>query len=133
MRSFLHNNRWASVLVAVLLLFATSGMAITRMTCLLGGHSVVSLGALEDCCPADEGSDVPTVKAECCALSSAQTTGDPFVGHDDSSMAPLLAVLQNVPCETMAAVPMVLPKKPKSGPPPLRAQERLSVLSVQRI
>lgn len=133
MRSFLHNNRWASVLVAVLLLFATSGMAITRMTCLIGGHSVVGLGALEDCCPEDERSEVPTVKSECCALSLAQATGDPFVGNDDPGIAPLLVVLQNVPFDTMAAVPMVLPKKPKSGPPPLRAQERLSVLSVQRI
>ncbi len=133
MRSFLHSNRWVSVLVAMLLLFATSGMAITRMTCLLGGHSVVSLGALEDCCPEDEHSDVPTVKSECCDLSLAQMTGDPFVGNDDFTITPLLTVLQNVPFDTMAAVPMVLPKRPKSGPPPLRAQERSAVLSIFRV
>jgi hypothetical protein len=133
MRAFLHSNRWASVLVAVLLLFATSGMAITRMTCLVGGHSVVSLGTMADCCPEDEPSDVPTVKAECCALSSAKAMAGPFMGHDDGGMAPLFAVLRNVPCETMVAVPMVLPRKPKSPAPPLRAQDRLSVLSIQRI
>lgn len=118
------------MLTALLLLFATSGMAVSRVTCLLGGHSVVSLGAMDDCCPEDVPTDGPSVRPECCALSSARSGGDPFVGHDVTGIAPLLAVLDNVRPEPMTAVPMVLPKRQQSRPPPLLVPERLAAHGV---
>lgn len=130
MRKCLENNRWAAVAVALLLLFATSGMALSRMTCLLGGHTVVSLGTTTDCCPEDEAaSNMPTVSGACCALSLAQGTDDPYLGNDDAGFAPLLVVLGNAPVQLLDTAPAAIPEHRESRPPPMDAPERLAVLS----
>ena len=129
MRKCLENNRWAAMAVALLLLFATSGMALSRMTCLLGGHTVVSLGSAADCCPEDEANELPTVSGECCAMSLAQGTDDPYLGNDDAGFAPLLVVLDNAPIHLLYVAPDCIPEHRESRPPPMDAPERLAVLS----
>lgn len=54
MRRFFQHNRWLTVLVACLLLFATSGLSLSRATCLMSGHSLLSAGLASDCCEDQE-------------------------------------------------------------------------------
>ncbi len=70
MRAFLRRHPWFSAVMAMLLLFATSGTSITRMTCLSGGHSVLAVGLIGDCCP-DEEHDGDALLATCCDFGSA--------------------------------------------------------------
>lgn len=129
MRKCLENNRWAAVAVAMLLLFATSGMALSRMTCLMSGHSVLSLGTAVDCCPEDEQSTVPTVSGLCCDLSLAQGNDDPYLGNPGVAFAPLLAVLDHAPFHVVGVVRVAVPAHTERRPPPRPVPERLAVLS----
>src|SRR5688572_7357890 len=121
MRRFLLKHRWATVMVVGLMLFATSGATLSRMTCFAGGHSVLSFGAADDCCP-EEGNGAG-LKAACCELSQAKAGTIAFVPHDALALAPVLMALD------AALVTIVLERSRlnatwlESRPPPLRAPE----------
>jgi hypothetical protein len=134
MRHFLLRERWSLHVVAALLLFGTSGLAITRMTCLMGGHTVWTLGAMEDCCPGHDDGEGPRLAAECCLFAEAGGLAGPFVG----GKAPLLD--GPGPASPFPALaPVFLASAHRftvrlSGrPPTLAPAERLAVLSVFRI
>ncbi|MBL7950675.1 MAG: hypothetical protein JNM62_03045 [Flavobacteriales bacterium] len=134
MRQLLQRHTWVTYLVVGVFLLATSGATLSRMTCLSGGHSVVSLGAATDCCP-DEGprSAVPEVKAACCELAQVQGERDYYLPDRGYFLWVPAPAMQHAAVRVM--LPVVLAEVDRSGspPPPLSAPDRLAVLSVQRV
>jgi hypothetical protein len=125
MRHFLHRHRWLTVMVAMLLVVATSGMTLSRMTCLIGGHSIWSIGLMEECCPHPEEQDLATISSHCCDVGQASGTGDPLLGHSGPDMEVLLVIAGATPFSTI-----VLPaQRPLnwllSRPPPCDPGDRL--------
>jgi len=131
-RKFLQYNRWATALVACLFMVATSGMTISRMTCLIGGHSALSIGTLADCCP-DEGHDGPIIQAQCCVHGSVKGEQQEYIVHHDVDLAPALIALYAAPRLVLSEgdAPVFFPAD--DLPPPLGAPARLAVLCVHRI
>lgn len=127
MRRFLLKHRWATILVVGLMLFATSGATLSRMTCFSEGHSVLSFGAADDCCP-DEASG-PGLKAVCCELSQARAGIIAFVPHDMLALAPVLMALDAVPVMVVLEIVSTGTSWLESRPPPLLAPERLASIS----
>lgn len=127
MRRFLLKHRWATVLVMGLMLFATSGATLSRMTCFSEGHSVLSFGAADDCCP--EETSGPGLKAACCELSQAKAGIVAFVAHDALALAPMLMALDAVPVTVVLETASTGTSWLESRPPPLRAPERLASIS----
>ncbi len=129
MRRMLHRHRWINLLVSGLLLFATSGMALTRMTCLISGHTVMSVGAVEDCCPDVPGDGRAGLRAECCALSEA-------LGADAVGVVTELLVLDGLDWNSMedrhsmAFWPeeCIDTFRFESRPPPVNTTDRLAIL-----
>lgn len=134
MRPLLTRHKWITYLVVGLFLVATNGMTISRMTCLKGGHSVVSLGVMVGCCPEEgDGSDAPAYRAICCELALVKGERDsyiPNIGTDDH-----IATIDLWHC--VADVSLLAPVHNvtwlASRPPPLSAPDRLTVISVQRV
>ena len=128
MRRLLLRHRWINLLVVGLMLFATSGASLTRMTCLAGGHSVLSFGLADDCCPMDDHHADASLKATCCELSQAKANTIAFVPNDVLALTPVLMVLD--------AVPVMIAFEPSftrcswldSRPPPLNGTERLAAI-----
>ncbi|MBK9176207.1 MAG: hypothetical protein IPM46_07700 [Flavobacteriales bacterium] len=133
MRRFSHRHPWTILVMVVLLLFGTSGVTLSRMTCLLGGHTVVGLGLLEDCCPEDEEHDAPVVKSLCCDFGAA------FSSIDDVLPSPP----QESPAVNQAAHGLALASSftgdaesiawLTTRPPPRTVTERLSEMRLLRI
>lgn len=134
MRAFFDRHTWITYLVVGLFLLATSGTAISRMTCLEGGHSILSLGITTGCCPEEEGlSDVPEFRPACCELAFVQGERDnylPNVGFD--------FFVEEIDLWHMV-VDISLPHRMPviswlgSRPPPLSGPDRLAAISVQRV
>ncbi|MFN3876117.1 MAG: hypothetical protein ACK4L7_09435, partial [Flavobacteriales bacterium] len=57
--------------LAALLLLAGSGIGFSRMTCLMSGRSVVSLGKAYDCCPESDAAQGEALSPACCSFSQA--------------------------------------------------------------
>jgi len=129
MRRFLLRNRWATLSMVGLLLFAISGTAVSRMTCLMGGHSVLSFGTSVDCCPAPQEDGGSTIKAECCEFSLAKS--------DLSDVLPVLPLawlanavqVDEVAWHAALAGVAVRIEQLDGRPPPGTAPERLALLS----
>ncbi len=134
MRAFLDRHTWITYLVVGVFVLATSGAALSRMTCLDGGHSVLSFGLATDCCPPDEEyGDAPMFKADCCELATVQAESDNYLPHEVLQVAVAeVAVAFHLPQE-VALVPAPRCGWLCSRPPPLSTAERLAVLSVQRV
>lgn len=132
-RRFLKHNRWATALVACLFMVATSGMTISRMTCLIGGHSALSIGTPADCCPDEEEQGGPTIQPQCCVHASVKGEQHEFIVHQDVDLAPALIALYAAPrlllSEGNAPVLFLV----DDLPPPLDTPARLAVLCTQRI
>lgn len=133
MRSLLQRHSWATLTVVVLLLFATSGMALSRMTCLISGHSIVGLGMLEDCCPEPEPAEGATIAPVCCVFGQAALDLEPLMPGASLEFLPLFA--SELRFHTaLGPVPQVLSTERFFGlPPPLEAAERLVLHSTFRI
>ncbi|WKZ65229.1 MAG: hypothetical protein QY325_10700 [Flavobacteriales bacterium] len=123
----------AAFTMAALLLLGTSGVALSRMTCLMGGHSVVSVGMADDCCPEQDGTGGMALSADCCAYT--QAGGD----RPDAlqSQMPELALPVEV-SDAVAVVPLPLTvnrpwKWLDSRPPPHDAPGRLARLRVRLV
>jgi len=133
MRRSLFIRSFFSPLLVGLLLFATSGAALSRMTCLMSGQSVLELGLLADCCPEPPSSDVPTLSAQCCLFSEASAERTPFVPVQSFTvlLVPVVAVFS-------FSADVVLDQRPllaalNNGPPPLKGAERRALSATFRI
>jgi hypothetical protein len=134
MRQVLQQHRWATLLVVGLLLFTTSGLMLSRMTCLMSGRSVVAFGMLEDCCPDPERSEGATIAPVCCVFGHAAADVEPFMPSE--AMAQLA-----VPCAVAGFVkPLELALQEGHGTailrdraPPLPVNARLALFATFRI
>ena len=130
MRRFLQQHRWATVLVVGLLLFATSSMTLSRMTCLMGGHSVLSFGPADECCPEEEKPEGATLKAICCTFTEAQLDRTTVIPAQGMDLVDLLAEVDGAP-SVILAVPVMEPVRWWDGkPPPRTLPDRLADLQV---
>ena len=121
-------NRGFSVLVAVLLLLTTAAPALVRMSCLSGGHSVLSIGQADDCCPQeDHHGDGPQLRARCCEMERTAPVHAAFTMENGHST---LAVVTPAPAVHIDLVPRSAILVPGYAfvprPPPLLAAQRLS-------
>lgn len=133
MRAFLLKNRWATAWVACLLLFATSGTSLSRMTCLQGGHSVLSLGRADACCPEESGGDLPSLKADCCSLTSATLEGIHVVASSSVVLNALFLALDAAPIHLVKEYVQGPVRWLDGRPPPMDGSDRLVSLRVHRI
>lgn len=128
-------HRWLSAFAALLLLASSAMPALVRMSCLSGGHVVLSLGQADDCCP-EEGDHHTgsTVQAACCDVESAMPQRSEF--QESAGQHTWLPVFTG-----HAAITTFLPvlveqtdnDRIRSRPPPLRVSERLSQVRSFRI
>jgi hypothetical protein len=71
----------ASWLLLVLFMLGTATPAVSRMTCLQSGHSEVSVGYAEECCPEEAPTQGAAVKPVCCEVLTTEPTKHPFASH----------------------------------------------------
>lgn len=125
----LKKNRWMLASLAMLLLLVTSGLTVSRMSCLISGHSVLSLGLADDCCPEEEHGDGTMIGATCCEL--VQATAD-RVELLPSATFDLVALPVTDTAPTWDAV--AFERQPlrwlDSRPPPLLGLKRLALIGV---
>ena len=134
MRAILDRHKWLTYVVVGFFLLATNGMALSRMTCLDGGHSVVSLGKATDCCPEEEAhGPTPEVKAACCELALVQGERENYLPNPGYDLAAADLVLEHSVIDLSIPEPVVNVSWLGSRPPPLSATDRLMVISVQRV
>lgn len=122
-------NRGFSVLAAVLLLLATAAPALVRMSCLNGGHTVLSIGQADDCCPEeDHQGDGPQLRARCCEMELTAPVHAAFTMENGHST--LAVVTPPAPAVHLDFVPRPAIPAPGYGfvprPPPLLTGRRLS-------
>lgn len=133
MRRFLLKHRWATILVVGLMLFATSGATLSRMTCLMGGHTVLSFGLADDCCPEPESGSHAVLKATCCEFSEAKGATVTFIANNTLALVPVLMALDAVPV-TIGLEEGSMPFAwLDSRPPPLSRPERLASIGSLRL
>ncbi|MEX1132719.1 MAG: hypothetical protein WEC15_05810 [Flavobacteriales bacterium] len=133
MRRLLQCHRWATLSVVVLLLFATSSMALSRMTCLMSGHSILALGMIDDCCPEPEPTEGATIAPVCCVFGQAALDVEPLLPSTSMELLPLIANDVYV-SGTLVVAHKSLPAERLYGrAPPLEAVERLVLHSSFRI
>lgn len=133
MRRFLQYNRWATVLVVGLLLFATSGLSLTRMTCLMGGHSVLSMGLAVDCCPGGIEAHGAQLSATCCALSQAVLDDVHLLPASDVDVDFVLIAGSSIWSVEFAMDPSRPLHWLESRPPPMALMERLAVIRTRLV
>ncbi len=111
----------------LLLLMGTAAPALARMTCVMGGPSVLSVGMAEDCGPVDHEHPVTTVSATCCEVLQTQPQRANFVPAASVGLPVLLAVeLPAVIVPAQMAVPAAFLDVRFSHPPPLSCDQRLA-------
>lgn len=112
----------------MLLLLGTAMPALVRMTCLSGGHTVLSIGQAEDCCPEEPSTpEGAQLEAICCEFERTAPSRTDF--HVESGPT-LVAVAHLI---AVSSVEMIVPVHDPairyaftSRPPPLLTAERLS-------
>lgn len=120
-------SKGLSVLAMLVLLLGTVAPAMARMTCIMGGPSILSIGQAEECSPVDHAHPTPTVQATCCEVLQANPQRSSFVPAS-SAMVPVLVavVLPAVVIPAEVAAPVVLCDVRFSRPPPLARSQRLA-------
>ena len=134
MRQALQQHRWATLLVVGLLLFTTSGLMLSRMTCLMSGRSVVAFGMLEDCCPPPVQHEGAALAPVCCVFGNAAADVQPFMPTTVMDQF----VVQAWPLEPMVDVIMLQeeahePSALRDRAPPLPGSTRLALFATYRI
>lgn len=113
---------------------ATSGVALSRMTCLVAGHSIMGIGSLADCCPEEPSSEEPAFRAVCCAHVEAGGMRAVTLTQDVLCLDPVLYLLDGAP---VLVVPVLDDATGLSdhigGPPPEPLPDRLARSGVYRI
>jgi hypothetical protein len=133
MRTTLLRHRWATIAVVVLLLFATSGMALSRMTCLMSGHSTVALGMLEDCCPEPEPTEGASIAPVCCVFGQAALDVEPFMPVSSMELVPLLACTIGLRPVHLVPLDGTGAERTLGTAPPVMVARRLALHSTYRI
>lgn len=133
MRRFLQHNKWVTASMVVLFLFASSGMTVSRMTCLLGGHSELSMGMAADCNTDSDVSDGPTITATCCAFSIARADLHDFLVHPPTVLPPAEWLTEQVFIVSVPARIGAISSWLDTRPPPISGPERLVAFSIQRV
>lgn len=133
MRRLLLRHRWTSYLVTGLLLFATSGATLSRMTCLMGGHSVLSLGLATECCPKSDTDGVPVLKSTCCDVTEARLGQPDLLPSEQLAMDPFLNGVSWMAPPSIASELVLWPEWLETRPPPKDAPERLAFLRTRSV
>lgn len=134
MRRILQRHRWATLGVVGLLLFSTSGLMLSRMTCLMSGRSVVAFGMLDDCCPEPERSTHATVAPVCCVFGHAAADVEPFMPTEAmAQVAVPYAVVGFVKPFELVLTEDVATTTLHDRAPPLPATARLALFATYRI
>lgn len=124
-------SKGLSVLAMLLLLLGTAAPALARMTCIMGGPSIVSFGQPEDCSPVDHSHPVTTVQATCCKVLQTNPQRSDFVPAV-SAMVPVLFAMvlpaAIIPAEIVT--PVIRRDAMFSRPPPLARSQRLATTGV---
>jgi len=125
--------RWLTGFTAALLLFATSGASLTRMTCLSGGHSTLRIGLVDDCCPEGEENQGPVVKALCCDITQARFDQPSLIMEKQLAMLPSVGIAPLIAVPSAALCQGVRAEWLNSRPPPKDGRARLSLLRTRLI
>lgn len=119
-----------SILAMLVLLMGTAAPALARMTCVVGGHTVLSVGQVEDCCPANE-THTATVSATCCEMWEARPQRSDFVPAVNAMVPLPVAMLHPRPLfAPIALAPQATTDAHISRPPPLPRAQRLASTGV---
>lgn len=120
-----------SLVAMLVLLLGTAAPALARMTCVMGGHSVLSLGQATDCGPVDHSHNTTTVTATCCEVLQAQPQRTDFVPSANPMVPTLFAMVMPASVFIKEAIaPVVRSDAWFSRPPPLPRSQRLATTGV---
>lgn len=133
MRQLLHQHRWVCYFVAGLLLFATSGTTLSRMSCLMGGHSVLSYGTAADCCPDEHDGEGSTVTATCCDLTEARLDQAHMVVEEPLVMEAPAMIICGLAVPQERALTGDCPHWLDGRPPPQSVPARLALLRTRLV
>ncbi len=123
-----------AVMAMLLLLLGTAAPALARMTCVMGGPSILSLGQAKECTPVDHEHPETTVSATCCEVLQTQPQRTDFVPAASVLMPVLGAVVMPaVVVPSQIRGPEVPRERLLSRPPPLACERRLANLGHFRI
>ncbi len=130
----LFRNHGLAVLAMLLLLLGTAAPALARMTCVMGGHTELSVGQPEDCCPTDHAHPTDELKATCCEVLQAQPQRDDFVAGTHVAVPVPTAVPMAWPVQVpLPLVHAVQADGSGVGPPPAPLLRVLASTGVFRI
>lgn len=121
--------RWTTVIALGLLLLAATAMPmLSRMTCLMSGHSELRIGQPQDCCPPGDACGDEEVGATCCVFQQVMPLEERCVpaGHSPEPTVHTVPLGYLQPAVRHSGGP--LPVSPCVKGPPLSAPERLSHL-----
>lgn len=132
LRSF--RTHGLAVLAMLLLLLGTAAPALARMTCVMGGHTELSVGQPEDCCPTDHTHPTDELKATCCEVLQAQPQRDDFVAATHVAVPSPPVVLMAWPVQVPFPLVHAMQAEEFSiGPPPAPLLRVLASTGVFRI
>ncbi|HRH39876.1 MAG TPA: hypothetical protein PK760_16115, partial [Flavobacteriales bacterium] len=117
---------------ACVLLFVTSGISLTRMTCLMSGRTTVSLGALNDCC-ADDGSGGASLETQCCLIVQASMPQVHVVLSKSVTPSIVVAPFVFAPPAVLLTATARSVRLDHDRPPPLLPGDRLARLRTLRV
>lgn len=124
-------SKGLSVLAMLVLVLGTAAPALARMTCIMGGPSILSIGEAEDCSPVDHTHPVTTVQATCCEVLQAHPQRSDFVPAANAMVPVLFAMtLPAVIVPAEMAETGVRSDARFSRPPPLARSQRLATTGV---
>ena len=124
-------SKGLSFLAMLVLLLGTAAPAVARMTCIMGGPSILSIGQAEECSPVDHSHPMTTVQATCCEVLQANPQRSDFVPAVSAMVPVLFAMLLPaaiIPAEIVT--PVVRRDAMFSRPPPLARSQRLATTGV---
>lgn len=109
-------------LAMLVLLLGTAAPAMARMTCVMGGPSVLSVGQAEECIPTDHAHEATTVQTTCCEVLQTNPAHAAFVPAGGAWLPLLFAT--DVPVAAAPEILLETPIAPGQGhfvqvPPPL--------------
>ena len=115
-------------MVAGLLMFATNGKILSRMTCLVGGHSIWGIGLLEECCPEHEEGEQASIMAQCCEIGQAGQQVSACLGHSGPDLVDVEHYMDAAPITLILQTPAPEVSWLESRPPPADGGCRLATL-----
>ncbi|MBL0045147.1 MAG: hypothetical protein IPP33_12370 [Flavobacteriales bacterium] len=127
-------RQWFSALAALLLLTSSAMPAVVRMTCVNGGHTVLSIGQAEDCCPDSDQQEGASIQAICCEFQEAAPQRAEFSAeHQVAFQLPEVLLYSSGVSDSHVADLRTPTDRGSERPPPLYVLERLSQLCSFRI